>query len=219
MQSATEGVQDGENILGKFLLGAVIRVAENHDLAAVLLGHPPDEVEPEPGEPVPVGNHNTELIAAMESLQQGDKSFALEVEPATNIGDEPGVGIALPHEDNLPLQVVALLGGTDPAVADGFGRSSPGERRHPRAEAGPRRELCNHPEWQRQGGPIAWMSQRWVLFLGTAVIGAATAESLLSFTPMWFYIKFLRRLPQKNLAKDRAAADCDADAESREETI
>ena len=27
MQSATEGVQDGENILGKFLLGAVIRVA------------------------------------------------------------------------------------------------------------------------------------------------------------------------------------------------
>ena len=69
VQSATEGVQDGENILGKFLLGAVIRVAENHDLAAVLLGHPPDEVEPEPGEPVPVGNHNTELIAAMESLQ------------------------------------------------------------------------------------------------------------------------------------------------------
>ena len=67
MQSATEGVQDGENILGKFLLGAVIRVAENHDLAAVLLGHPPDEVEPGPGEPVPVGNHNTELIAAMES--------------------------------------------------------------------------------------------------------------------------------------------------------
>ena len=141
MQSATEGVQDGENILGKSLLGAVIRVAENHGLAAVLLGHPPDEVEPEPGEPVPVGNHNTELIAAMESLQQGDKSFALEVEPATNIGDDPGVGIALPHEDNLPLQVVALLGGTDPdnlplqvvallggtdpAVADGFGRSSP----------------------------------------------------------------------------------------------
>ena len=64
-----------------------------------------------------------------------------------------------------------------------------------------------------------WMSQRWVLFLGTAVIGAATVESLLSFTPMWFYIKFLRRLPQKNLAKDRAAVDCDADAESREETI
>ena len=42
---------------------------KGHDLAAVLLGHPPDEVEPGPGEPVPVGNHNTELIAAMESLQ------------------------------------------------------------------------------------------------------------------------------------------------------
>ena len=48
-----------------------------------------------------------------------------KVEPATNIGDDPGVGIALPHEDNLPLQVVSLLGGTDPAVADGFGRNSP----------------------------------------------------------------------------------------------
>ena len=69
MQPATEGVQDRENILGEFRFGAVIRVAENHDLAAVLLRHPPDEFEPEPGEPVSVGNHNAELIAAMESLQ------------------------------------------------------------------------------------------------------------------------------------------------------
>ena len=64
-----------------------------------------------------------------------------------------------------------------------------------------------------------WMSQRWVLFVGAGIIGAATAESLLSFTPMWFYIKIFRRLPQKNLVKDRAATDCNSDVESREEPI
>ena len=64
-----------------------------------------------------------------------------------------------------------------------------------------------------------WMSPRWVLFVGTAFIGAATAESFLSFTPLWFYINILRRLPQRNLNKDRAAADCDADQDNRGEPI
>ena len=41
-------MQDGENILGEFLLGAVIRVVENHDPAAVLFGKPLDELESEP---------------------------------------------------------------------------------------------------------------------------------------------------------------------------
>ena len=121
MQSATEGVQDGENILGEFLFGAVIRVAENHDLAPVLLGQPLDEVKPEPRQAVPVGNHNAELIAAMESLQYGDKSFPAKVESTTDVGDDSGIGVSLPHEVNLSLQVVALLGGTDPTAADRFG--------------------------------------------------------------------------------------------------
>ena len=42
---------------------------ENQDLTAVLLDQPLDEFKSEPGEPVPVGNHKSELIAAMESLQ------------------------------------------------------------------------------------------------------------------------------------------------------
>ena len=58
MEPATEGMEDGENILGEFLLGAVIRVVQNQDLAAVLLGHPLDEFKAEPGEAVSVGNHN-----------------------------------------------------------------------------------------------------------------------------------------------------------------
>ena len=114
-------MEDGENILGEFLLGAVIRVAENHDFAAVLLGHPLDEFKAEPGEAVLVGNHNAELIAAMELLQYGDKSFSPEVEAATDVGNDPGVWIALPHEVNLSLQVVSLFCGTHPTVADRFG--------------------------------------------------------------------------------------------------
>ena len=62
LEPATEGMEDGENILGEFLLGAVIRVVQNQDLAAVLLGHPLDEFKAEPSEAVSVGNHNLELI-------------------------------------------------------------------------------------------------------------------------------------------------------------
>ena len=69
MKPATEGVQDGENILGELLFGAVIRVVENHDLAAVLFGNPLDELESEPGQPVSVGNHNCELIAPVWAFQ------------------------------------------------------------------------------------------------------------------------------------------------------
>ena len=62
-------MEDGENILGEFPLGAVVLVVENHDPAAVLFGKPLNELEPEPGESVSVGNHNSELIAAVKSLQ------------------------------------------------------------------------------------------------------------------------------------------------------
>jgi hypothetical protein len=69
VKPAREGVEDGENILGEFLFGAVVRVVENHDPAAVLLGKPLNKLEPESGEPVSMGNHNSELIAAVKSLQ------------------------------------------------------------------------------------------------------------------------------------------------------
>ena len=62
-------MKDGEYILGEFPLGAVVRVAENHDLPAVRLGQPLENLKSEAGKPVPVGNHNPELIPAMKSLQ------------------------------------------------------------------------------------------------------------------------------------------------------
>ena len=65
MQPATEGMDDGENILGEFPLGAVFLLTENQDAAVVLLGQPLDKLESEPGKPIPVGNHNRELISAV----------------------------------------------------------------------------------------------------------------------------------------------------------
>ena len=62
-------MQDGENILGEFLLGAVIISVENHDLSTISLNLPFDEVEPESGKPVPVGNHKPELISAVQPFQ------------------------------------------------------------------------------------------------------------------------------------------------------
>ena len=40
-----------------------------------------DELGAEPGESVPVGNHKSELIALVKSLQYGSKSLAPVVEP------------------------------------------------------------------------------------------------------------------------------------------
>ena len=62
-------MEDGENILGEFLLGAVIVSAENHDLAAVSLNLPPDEVESKSRKAVFVGNHKTELSSSVQSFQ------------------------------------------------------------------------------------------------------------------------------------------------------
>ena len=62
-------MQDGENILGEFLLGAVIVTAENQDFSAVSFNLPPDEVKSESGKPVLVGNHKLELISSVQPFQ------------------------------------------------------------------------------------------------------------------------------------------------------
>ena len=58
-------MQDGENILGEFLFGAMVVSAKNHDFAAVSFNLPPDKVESEPCEPVFVGNHKAELSSSV----------------------------------------------------------------------------------------------------------------------------------------------------------
>ena len=67
-------------------------------------------------------------------------------------------------------------------------------------------------------GTPTWMLKWWVLLFGTAFIGAATAESLLSFTPMWFYINILRRFPHRNPVDCERPPDSHAASDPPEET-
>ena len=84
-------------------------------------GQPLDEFKAEPGQSVPMGNHNIELIPALQSFQYGEQSFALPVEATGHVGNDLGVGVEFPHLSDLPLEVASLLGGTDSAIADELG--------------------------------------------------------------------------------------------------
>ena len=114
-------MEDGENILGKFGLGACVLVIENQDSSSVLVGKPFDEFEAEPREAVAVGNHNAELISLVKSFQYGEQSFALPVEASADVGDDVGIGELFLHELDLSEEVIFLFVGTDPAVTDGLG--------------------------------------------------------------------------------------------------
>ena len=85
-----------------------------------MLDQPLDEFNTESGEPVPVGNHKSELISAVKSLQYGDESLALPVESSGDVSDNLGFREELLHVGDLPLEVPALLGRAGPAVADGL---------------------------------------------------------------------------------------------------
>ena len=85
-----------------------------------MLDKPLDEFKSEPSEPVPVGNHKSELISAVKSLQYGYKSPALPVESSGDVSDNLGFREELPHVGDLPPEVSALFGGADAAVADCF---------------------------------------------------------------------------------------------------
>ena len=113
-------MEDGEYILGEFGFGAGIRLVENHDFSAVLLDQLLDEFKSESGEPVLVGDHNSEFISAVKPLQYGDESSSLPGESTGGVSDNLGSGIEFPHLGDLTLEVSPLLGGADPAVADCF---------------------------------------------------------------------------------------------------
>ena len=62
-----------------------------------MLDKPLDEFNTESGEPVPVGNHKSELISAVKSLQYGYKSLALPIESSGDVSDNLGSGEEFPH--------------------------------------------------------------------------------------------------------------------------
>ena len=83
-----------------------------------MLDQPLDEFKPEPGESVPVGNHNLELISAGKPLQYGEQALALTVEASGDVSDNLGAGVEFSHMDGLVLEVSPLLRSTDAAIAD-----------------------------------------------------------------------------------------------------
>ena len=86
-----------------------------------MLDQPLDEFKAESGESAPVGNHNLELISAAKSLQYGEESLAFPFESTGGVSDNLSVGVEFPHLGGLTLELSPLLGGADPAVADGLG--------------------------------------------------------------------------------------------------
>jgi len=74
------------------------------------------QVIAEAAESVAMGNGNFFDHSLESEFQKGLKSFPLEVESGSNVGDDEVVGEAFLHEGNLPLQVVALTCGGHSAV-------------------------------------------------------------------------------------------------------
>ena len=75
-----------------------------------MLDQPLDEFKPESGEAVPVGNHKSEFISAVKSLQYGEQSLAFPVEPSGDVSDNLGFREELSHVCDLTLEVSALFG-------------------------------------------------------------------------------------------------------------
>ena len=46
----------------------------------------------------------------MQSFQYGEQSSASPVEPASDVGDDLGVGVKFAHLGDLPVEVAALFG-------------------------------------------------------------------------------------------------------------
>jgi hypothetical protein len=66
---AGKDTQNREEIGSKFFCGAVNSFVENHDFSTVLLDQELNDFSAEPGEAVPMGNNNAELIASQDAFQ------------------------------------------------------------------------------------------------------------------------------------------------------
>lgn len=65
-----------------------------------------------------MGDDKRELISAEKSVQYGLQPFAFEVEPGPDVFDDFRLRELFMHVDDLPGEVLFLLGRADAAVAD-----------------------------------------------------------------------------------------------------
>ena len=90
----------------------------NHDLGAELFKEEQHEVEAESTQAVFVHDHNLFDHAADDSVQKGLKTFALEVEPASDVGYEGVMREGGAQVSLLSFEIGALLRRGDPGVND-----------------------------------------------------------------------------------------------------
>jgi hypothetical protein len=111
-------VNDGQEVFGE-LLGVVnlrsrrrihiVRVVVNDQLDSASPEYDLEEVDGEPGEPIPVGDNNLRDHSLDASFHQGAKTGAVEVNSRSDIFDHFSSGIALRKERNLSIQVCLLF--------------------------------------------------------------------------------------------------------------
>ena len=112
-------MHDRQQVLGELVLGRLMLVVENHELDALPLEEPLDELESESAESVGVGNGNRAYSPLQRSFQNGFKPPAFEVEPAADVSDDLCARAPVAHVRNLTLEVGLLTGRGHAAVGDG----------------------------------------------------------------------------------------------------
>jgi len=126
--STREVVEYGEQVFGKLCWGTTHSCIENQEFAAVSLNKEAEEVESEPGKPIPMGNHKLELVSAQKSFQYGLQTFSFEVESGRDVFDDFRLGVDAVHSLDLPFKIISLLVRTNAAIADDdrpFGNAQP----------------------------------------------------------------------------------------------
>lgn len=118
---------DGEEVFGELILGGIggsTLVIVHDDRCSVTLKYPLEELEGKPAKSVTVGHMYSPKSAGETELQNGSEPLAVEVETASNVGDDAAFGVSLLHEGDLVVEVPSLGRGGDSAVDDVFSCSN-----------------------------------------------------------------------------------------------
>ncbi len=108
-----------QQIGSKLFFGAVSSLVENHDFSTVLLDKISKDFAAESCESIPMGDHNSEFIAAQDSVQYPLESFSLEVDATAEVLDNLRFRVPFLHEFDLRGEGVRLRFSSDSTVANG----------------------------------------------------------------------------------------------------
>ena len=113
-------MDDGHDVLDHLLAGLLVRSCRiGHDDGSVKrAADEGTQLEAEAAEAVALGNGNNADLAAHDAFQKPLEPASLVVEARADVLDDLVAGVPAAHVLDLPLEVLALLGGRDSAVDD-----------------------------------------------------------------------------------------------------